>query len=128
MRFFFLPLSYNPPEAIYAKFKTYQDAGDFVGQDLARKFLQMGYTRAMRYHNNAGGKKPDGTTEGRTDYAQGGFVPTGEASKKDSAEAFKVFWRRVVDEDEVYKRMKKEWMKGEGQRAKEAVEEAEEAS
>ncbi len=29
---------------IYALFLEYLDAGDFVGADMARKFLQMGYT------------------------------------------------------------------------------------
>jgi hypothetical protein len=32
-------------------------AHDFVGADMARKFIQMGYTRARRYANHAGGKK-----------------------------------------------------------------------
>jgi hypothetical protein len=31
-----------------------------VGADMARKFLQMGYTRARRYANHQGGKKYDG--------------------------------------------------------------------
>ena len=32
-------------------------ADDFVGADMARKFLQMGFTRARRYANHRGGKK-----------------------------------------------------------------------
>jgi len=42
---------------IYQMFLDYLAADDFVGADMARKFLQMGYTRARRYANHAGGKK-----------------------------------------------------------------------
>ena len=30
---------------------------DFVGMDMARKFLQMGYTRSRRYANHKSGRK-----------------------------------------------------------------------
>ena len=42
---------------IYALFLDYLQQKDFVGADMARKFLQMGYTRARRYANYPGGKK-----------------------------------------------------------------------
>lgn len=42
---------------IYQLFKKYLKEKDFVGADMARKFLQMGYTRARRYANHASGKK-----------------------------------------------------------------------
>ena len=48
--------------AIYALFERYRDDGDFVGMDMARKFLQMGYTRARRYANHKGGRKYDPAT------------------------------------------------------------------
>jgi hypothetical protein len=44
-------------QAIYTRFLGYRDAGDFVGMDMARKFLQMGYTRARRYANHKSGRK-----------------------------------------------------------------------
>ena len=44
-------------QAIWKLFEGYLQAHDFVGADMARKFLQMGYTRARRYVNHAGGKK-----------------------------------------------------------------------
>ena len=44
-------------EEIFALYERYKQAGEFVGMDMARKFLQMGYTRARRYANHAGGKK-----------------------------------------------------------------------
>jgi hypothetical protein len=42
---------------IWALFEAYLKEEDFVGADMARKFLQMGYTRARRYANHQGGKK-----------------------------------------------------------------------
>ncbi|UYZ58385.1 DUF4385 domain-containing protein [Hymenobacter latericus] len=47
-------------EAIYELFLAYLGKADFVGADMARKFLQMGFTRARRYANHRGGKKYDG--------------------------------------------------------------------
>lgn len=42
---------------IYQMFLEYLDRDDFVGADMARKFLQMGYTRSRRYANHKSGKK-----------------------------------------------------------------------
>ena len=42
---------------IYALFLAYKNVADFVGMDMARKFLQMGYTRARRYANHPSGRK-----------------------------------------------------------------------
>jgi hypothetical protein len=44
-------------QKIYQLFLNYLEQDDFVGADMARKFLQMGYTRARRYANYPGGKK-----------------------------------------------------------------------
>lgn len=41
---------------IYKLFFAYPRANDFVGADMARKFLQMGWTRARSYANHPGGK------------------------------------------------------------------------
>ena len=43
--------------ALYRKFAAYGRAGDFIGMDMARKYLQMGWTRARRYANHPGGRK-----------------------------------------------------------------------
>ena len=32
---------------------------DFIGMDMARKFLEMGFTRARRYANHSSGRKYD---------------------------------------------------------------------
>ncbi|HYD35701.1 MAG TPA: DUF4385 domain-containing protein [Vitreimonas sp.] len=43
--------------AIYKLFLKYKSHQDFVGMDMARKFLQMGYTRSRRYANHTSGRK-----------------------------------------------------------------------
>src|ERR1700748_2703957 len=43
--------------AIYKMFLDYKGKDDFVGMDMARKFLQMGYTRSRRYANHKSGRK-----------------------------------------------------------------------
>ncbi len=44
---------------IYKMFLAYLKTDDFPGADMARKFLQMGWTRARRYANHHGGRKYD---------------------------------------------------------------------
>ena len=48
---------------ILSMFYGYVNTGDFVGADVAKKFLHMGFTRARRYANHRDGKKynHDGT-------------------------------------------------------------------
>lgn len=49
---------------IYKMFLEYKAKDDFVGMDMARKFLQMGYTRSRRYANHKSGRKyKEGTKE-----------------------------------------------------------------
>ena len=38
---------------------NYKKEKDFVGMDMCRKFLEMGFTRARRYANHRDGKKYD---------------------------------------------------------------------
>lgn len=42
---------------IYSMFFEYMEQGDFVGADMARKYLMMGWTRARRYANHPSGRK-----------------------------------------------------------------------
>lgn len=51
------PIARESAKAIWVLFEEYLAKSDFVGADMARKFLQMGYTRARRYANHRGGKK-----------------------------------------------------------------------
>jgi hypothetical protein len=55
-------LATTSARALYRAFVAYGRAGDFVGMDMARKFLQMGWTRARRYANHRSGRKYAGRT------------------------------------------------------------------
>ncbi len=44
-------------EKIYELYEDYKTQRDFVGMDMARKFLQMGWTRSLRYFNHKSGQK-----------------------------------------------------------------------
>jgi hypothetical protein len=71
---------------IFGMFLAYLAAGDFVGADMARKFLQMGWTRARRYANHTGGRKYDSRT--------GAELPRCEDAEKAAAAA--AFYERYV--------------------------------
>jgi len=59
-RFATLELARASSEHIFTLFLAYKKQRDFVGMDMARKFLMMGWTRSRRYANHKGGKKYDG--------------------------------------------------------------------
>ena len=42
---------------IYRMFLYYMVKGEFVGADMAKKYLHMGFTRSRRYWNHSSGKK-----------------------------------------------------------------------
>ena len=42
---------------IFAMYLDYPDEKDFIGMDMCRKFLEMGFTRARRYANHNSGRK-----------------------------------------------------------------------
>ena len=92
-------------EIIFKHFHEYLDKNDFVGADMARKFLQMGYTRSRRYANYKGGKKYDKTD----DYKQL-ERGTGDAEKAKSASIFYEKWKSA-EEDPNYSQLKAEWRK-----------------
>ena len=83
--------------ALLARFEAFRDAGDFVGMDVARKFLQMGYTRSRRYANHRGGRK----------YAADGSLrpPDPDPVKAESAAVFREVLEQVKA-DPVYHRAK----------------------
>ena len=83
--------------AIQRLYEGYKDAEDFVGMDMARKFLQMGYTRSRRYARHRSGRKYD------EHGAEEPLAPDAEKAK--SAAVFK----QALDEvrrDPVYLRLK----------------------
>jgi hypothetical protein len=81
--------------------------------DMARKFLQMGYTRSRRYANHRSGQKYDGPVpddqKGRSGAHGRPQLPREEDTvKAESARIFYAVYLRAR-EDETYKRLKKEW-------------------
>nr|WP_300006323.1 DUF4385 domain-containing protein [Tissierella sp.] len=85
-------------EKIYDMFLKYKGKDDFVGMDMARKFLQMGYTRSRRYANHKSGTKYDKDGEVK----EIDFDP----QKAKSAEIFQEKWK-MAREDEYYLKLKK---------------------
>jgi hypothetical protein len=90
-------------KAIYAMFLQSLEEGDFVGADMARKFLQMGYTRARRYANYKGGCKYD--KENNYALKERG---TGDPQKAESAAIFCAYWKKA-EKEKRYTARKKEW-------------------
>ena len=90
-------------DTIYGLYLTYREKRDFVGMDMCRKFLEMGFTRARRYANHANGRKYD---------AEGSIIPQERnaliSEKAISAGIFKQV-RDEVAYDSVYQSMRKKW-------------------
>ena len=86
-------------------FLDYLTAGDFVGADMARKYLQMGFTRARRYANYKGGKKYDKAN----DYAQL-ERGTGDNEKAEAAAVFFKAWK-LTESNQNYINLKTDWKK-----------------
>ena len=90
-------------QKIFDMYLDYRIQKDFVGMDMCRKFLEMGFTRARRYANHKDGKK----------YGKDGKILPQEkdwatSEKAKSAKRFKEF-RDLVTQDEFYISMRKEW-------------------
>ena len=103
----------TPEEAVVSSIKilhmyhTYKGTEDFVGMDMWRKFLEMGFTRARRYANHKDGKKYD---------AEGNVKPQEPDAltslKAKSARIFKEVRDRVTS-DPIYQKMRKLWRENE---------------
>ncbi len=96
-RFATLPEAEASIAALREKFAAYRAAGDFVGMDMTRKYLQMGFTRARRYANHRSGRKRD---------ADGTPLPLDpDSAKAEIATRFRVAWQAVAADAE-YVRLK----------------------
>ena len=88
-------------------YHQYKGQEDFVGMDMCRKFLEMGFTRARRYANHKSGKK----------YDKNGKVRPQEKdwASSDKAKSAKIFkqGRDRVTTDPKYILMRKQWREGE---------------
>ena len=81
--------------ALWKAFVAYRRARDFVGMDMARKYLQMGFTRARRYANHRSGRKYD-----EANHTKKPLDP--DPVKAESAAIFYDVWQRA-ERDRTYK-------------------------
>ena len=94
-------------QKIFDVYLDYRIQKDFVGMDMCRKFLEMGFTRARRYANHKDGKK----------YGKDGKVLPQEkdwaTSEKAQAARIHKKFRDIVTHDPIYIRMRKQWRESE---------------
>lgn len=94
-------LAQQSASALLGAFARYRQARDFVGMDMVRKYLQMGFTRARRYANHSSGRKyaPQDVGKPRRERAQLPAAP--DTSKARAAAIFYEAWQRV-ERDRTY--------------------------
>jgi hypothetical protein len=92
---------------IYTMFLSFISKNDFIGADMCRKFLEMGFTRSRRYANHHSGKK----------YNSDRSIKPQEKDHATChyAESATIFleYRRKAAENLQYKTMRKEWRENE---------------
>ena len=95
--------AYISASRILFEYHLYKEKEDFVGMDMCRKFLEMGFTRSRRYANHKSGKK----------YDENGKVRPQEKdwATSDKAKSAKLFKdaRNSVTTDPKYIHMRKQW-------------------
>ena len=89
-------------EEIYQKFFEYMGRDEFVGADMAKKYLHMGFTRSRRYWNHSSGKKWTNDGEWKV-------LPYDRTEKRfyESSLIFQKYWK-AAREDKQYLKMKKQ--------------------
>ena len=96
---------------IFDMYLDYLEQQDFIGMDMCRKFLEMGFTRSRRYANHRTGKKYDDEGKVRPqepDHATCDFAK--------SAKIFKNV-RDMIAKNDIYINMRKEWRSNESTHA-----------
>ncbi|CAF34117.1 hypothetical protein S-PM2d053 [Synechococcus phage S-PM2] len=97
---------------IFARFWEYMNEGDFIGMDMCRKFLEMGFTRSRRYANHHSGCK----------YGKNREILPQEADHSTChyAESAKIFkeYRDKAAKDPTYVKARRWWREAEDQWAK----------
>ena len=90
-------------DKIYQMFCQFKTERDFVGMDMARKFLEMGFTRARRYANHSSGRKYDKMS--------GKIRPKSTIGEQIQKQKVLLFLRKceIKPYDPEYKQMRKEW-------------------
>lgn len=93
---------------IYEMFLGFKAKRDFIGMDMARKFLEMGFTRARRYANHSSGRKYD-KMSGKIRPQEHDWQTN---TKAKSAAIFKEVRDKAAYDPE-YQKMRKEWRSNE---------------
>ena len=88
---------------IYAMYLDYRDNKDFIGMDMCRKFLEMGFTRARRYANHHSGQKYDSCGKIKPQE-----VDWDTCKYAESARIFKKV-RDLATYNDTYQKMRKDW-------------------
>ena len=101
-------IAVNSANKILSMYLKYMVDGDFIGMDMCRKFLEMGFTRSRRYANhNSGRKYKKGTKEvlpQEPDHATCDFAKSAQIFKK---------VRDLVAKNATYVTMRKTWRNNE---------------
>ena len=89
---------------IINKFFGYLEEGDFVGADMAKKYLHMGFTRSRRYWNHSSGTKWENKN------GEWKVLPYDRKEQRfmDSSLIFQEYWKRART-NEKYLRLKEEF-------------------
>lgn len=101
-------------QKIYSIFLEYKKSDDFVGMDMARKFLQMGFTRSRRYANHKSGRKYESNpqleeTKEEEQKARKKILPqAADALNSEKAESARIFYEyyKKAKDDQDYIEMK----------------------
>ena len=102
-----VPTANKSSNKIYQMLCNYSRQKDFIVMDMARKFLEMGFTRARRYANHNSVRKYDVS---KTILPQEDDALTSE--KAQAAQVFKKV-RDLAAYDPEYQMMRKQWRKSE---------------
>ena len=88
---------------IYQMFLEYLENQDFVGADMAKKYLHMGFTRSRRYWNHSSGRKWINDGEWKV-------LPYDRKEQRfmDSSLIFQEYWKRART-NEKYLKLKEEF-------------------
>ena len=100
-------IAVNSANKILSMYLKYMVDGDFIGMDMCRKYLEMGFTRSRRYANHHSGKKYDDKGNVRPqepDHATCDFAKSAQIFKK---------VRDLVAKNATYVTMRKTWRNNE---------------
>ena len=117
-RFRTVSIAEESSRAIYNLYQGYRQDKDFIGMDMCRKFLEMGFTRSRRYANHKSGQKYETKPPYYHKGDRGGTPirpqePDALTNEKAYCAAIFKTVRDLVAADPIYKQMRQEWRSNE---------------